>query len=256
MGTAVINGVGLTAFYLSLAGFHLALFPFVASVRCAPDPSIPASIGHDEAVAGADAHPWQIILRRPAFWLLVFGVGPLSATAITSISHIVALATEKGVSADRAALLVSVMGGASILGSVLVGFVCDRVGGFRALGLVAFGFSISWAVIANTLKLPLLVPAVLVIGACGAGIFPAVNVVVAQAFGKARLPRVIGLWGLSTLPFTFCVPPAAGWLRDVAGSYSVVMTILVVTTGIVALKFFTVAGIMSRRARAIPSAVF
>lgn len=249
LGAAVINQYGLPAFFLCLAGLHISLLPILAGVRDAVVPGAPESINTEEQLAVSDDHPWQIILRRPVFWLLVFGVGPLSATAITGISHIAALATEKGIAADRAALLVSVMGSASILGSVLVGSVCDRIGGLRTLGLVALGFAVSWAVIASTVKLPLMIPAVLVIGACGAGIFPSVNVVVAQVFGLSALPRAIGLWGLFTLPLTFCLPPAAGWLRDFAGSYTVMMIIIMTVCTIAAIKFFAAAGIMDRRAR-------
>jgi cyanate permease len=244
-GLSLITHRGLPAFFLALAALHVLLLPFVWGVRDAP-----AAM----EAAGADAHhappvPARAILSRPLFWTMTIGAGALNAAGITGVSHIVAFALERGISATQAALLISVMGGASIIGSLVVGMICAAIGAARTLALTGAGLALSWLVLLSTDSLPLMVPATLVIGACGAGVFPSVNVLSGQVFGTAALARVIGLFGLFTLPLTFCLPPAAGVLHDAARSYDPVVMVLVAICGAVMLLFYTTARIIARRER-------
>jgi hypothetical protein len=105
-----------------------------------------------------------------------------------------------------------------------------------------------------------MVPAMLMIGVCGAAVFPTVNVLAAHAFGAASLHRVLGYLGLLTLPLTFLLPPAAGALRDAAGDYDAMMLAMIGCCGFVALAFFVVAhagarhtGAGARPMRYVPS---
>jgi len=130
-----------------------------------------------------------------------------------------------------------------LLGAALSG----RLGGARTLALAGLGYGVSWATVYATNWLPAMVPAMLTIGTCGAAIFPTVNVLAAHAFGAASLPRVLGYFGLFTLPLTFLLPPAAGALRDAAGNYDAMVLAMVGCCGFVALAFFAVAHVGARR---------
>ena len=92
------------------------------------------------------------------------------------------------------------------------------------------------------------VMATLVLGACGAGVFPAVNMLGAQIFGVSALARVIGLFTLCTLPMNFLLPPAAGVLRDHSVNYNpVIVAIIAVLAVIMALFLVTARAVASRR---------
>lgn len=231
-GLTVIQRFGLPAFFLTLAGLHLLLLPLMLGI--AEPPLIDDST--ESGMIGE--HPLRTILSRPIFWAIMVGDGVLNAAAIAGSAHALPIAVEYGISQETAAFLLSVSGGASILGSLFSGILCDRFGAAQTLALAALGFAASWAMIAITGWLPSMTLSMLLMGACGAAVFPPINVLVTQVFGVGALPRVIGLLGILTLPFTFFVPPAAGWLRDFSGNYVSVMITITIACFVVSLKFF------------------
>jgi len=241
IGLAVIQDHGMPGFYLVLAGLHVLLVPVLWGVRDAPATTPP---GEDAAI-DAGISP-RALLTRPLFWILVLGGGALNATAIAGATHMVAVAVERGIAPAQAAVLASVMGAASVAGSLGIGILCDRLGGARALAVVAASFAIAWVVIALATAVPLLIPAMLVVGACGAGVFPAVIVLCAHAFGRQGLGVAVGLFGMCTLPLTFLLPPAAGLLRDGAGSYLPVMEFIIAGCVLVALVFAAIGRLEMR----------
>jgi MFS family permease len=255
----VVGRYGLSGLFLGIGALHLLLVPVLLGVA---DPPLREAEPSREAFgkSGVVGPPSGALLLRPIFWLIVLGSGLLSVVGIIGVSHMVALGVEKGLAPGSATLLLSVTGGASVVGSVLSGLFCDRLGGARTLALAGLGYSVSWATVYATSWLPAMVPAMLMIGACGAAVFPTVNVLAAQAFGAASLHRVLGYLGLLTLPLTFLLPPAAGALRDAAGDYDAMMLAMIGCCGFVALAFFVVAhagarhtGAAARPMRYVPS---
>ena len=246
MGVALIKSQGMPTFYLVLAAMHLLLVPVVMGVVDAPSGMAEASDapGGDAAVAPVGA---GMILSRPIFWAIVVGAGGLSAAGIAGVSHLVAFSVERGIPDAQAALLLSVMGGAAVFGSLLVGVLCSRLGAANTLALMGAALAGSWLVLLGTSVYPFMFAATLVIGACGAGIFPAVNVLGAQIFGVGLLARVLGLFGLYTLPLTFALPPAAGVLRDMSANYDPVIAVLIAGCGTIAVLFLVMARIAARQ---------
>ena len=247
LGVALIKTQGLPTFFLALAGIHVLLVPVVLGVIDAPPGT---AAGGDAQGHGANsATSARAILTRPVFWAVVVGAGCLSAAGIVGISHIVAFATERGLPDADAALLLSIMGGASIIGSLLAGIIANRIGSANTLALIGALIAGGWAVLYATSFYPLLLMATLVLGACGAGVFPAVNMLGAQIFGVSALARVIGLFTLCTLPMNFLLPPAAGVLRDHSVNYNpVIVAIIAMAAAIMALFLVTARAVASRRA--------
>lgn len=237
-GMALIRNEGLPAFYLALAALHLLSLPVLAGIRAAASGM---SAAPDRAVPDGAVMPVGALLAHPLFWAAMIGGGLLNATGIIGSVHMVAVAIERGLAADQAALLASLMGGASVLGAVAVGWLCDRLGGAWALALIAAGFCLSWAAIALTAGLPVMVAAILVIGAVGPGVFPSVSLLFVHRFGIAMMPRAVGLFGILSVTITFLLPPAAGWTRDLAGTYRPVMAAIVCGCAAIA-AFFCLVG--------------
>ncbi|HEY1304281.1 MAG TPA: MFS transporter [Vicinamibacterales bacterium] len=65
-------------------------------------------------------------LQSRVFWILVAVLFVSSIAQNAAITHMPALLTDRGVPASRAALAVSVMGGASLLGRLITGWLIDR----------------------------------------------------------------------------------------------------------------------------------
>lgn len=245
VGLAIIQHFGLSALFLSLAGLHILFLPLMFGIEEPPFIEDPA-VGIDAAVSGS--HPLRQVMSRPIFWAIMVGDGVLNAAAIAGSSHMLPIVVESGASQEVAALLLSIGGGASILGSLLSGVLCDRYGSAQTLALASFGFGTSWALLAFTGWLPIMALASVVMGACGAAVFPPISVLVTRVFGAAALPRVMGLLGLFTLPFTFGGPPAVGWLRDLSGNYVSAMVGFASVCLVVAVKFLVMGRAVQRAA--------
>ena len=251
LGLAIIQRFGLTTFLLVLAAMHLILLPLMLGVADAPASTMP-----EDGVADDGAGlPIATIMSGALLWWIVLGDGILNGTATAGPAHILSVVTEYGFAEGTGALLLSVSGGASILGSLLAGFACDRVGPAKTLGLSGLAFAGGWALIAASGWLPAMAFAMLLIGMAGAGVFPPLSALVAQVYGIGALPRVLGLIGVLSMPFTFAVSPIAGWLRDISGTYMSAFLVLIAACSAVAVVFFQMSRHTDRSVARVGSAL-
>jgi MFS transporter, MCT family, solute carrier family 16 (monocarboxylic acid transporters), member 10 len=247
LGAPIIQNFGLETFFLTLAGLHTLLLPVILGV--AEPPVVAERTPIDLPVDSAGPRPR--LLSRRVLWAIILGDGILNASTITGSAHIVPIAVEYGIAPTSAALLLSLKGGASIFGSILSGMACDKFGAARTLCLAGVGLAVSWIVIATSGSFPVLALALMLMGICGAAIFPPITVLVMKVFGVAVLPRVLGFIGIFALPFTFAAP-IAGWLRDTNGDYAAAMLVFITASLVASVIFFLVER-GTRNARAEPA---
>lgn len=243
LGVAVIEQVRLPGFYAGIAVLHFLMLGVIFGIRGAPRSDAVGSTGAQRKADSAG------ILSRPIFWLLVLSGGLLNSISITGVTNIVSLLIETGTSPGRAALMASAMGVASMCGTLSIGWLCDHVGGGRALALAAVGLALSWLTLSGVPGFVLTLGALILIGLCGAGTFPAVTVISMRLFGLAHLGKTLGLFGLFTVPLTFLLPPLAGWLHDATGGYPAVIACIVAGCVLVAVNFYLVGRIERRQPR-------
>lgn len=248
-GVSVIQNYGLTVFFLSLAALHLLLLPLVLGVMEPP----PEVLDEQDSVDGPalDA-PHVVIMGGALFWLIVLGDGILNGTAIAGSAHVLPIVEGYGVSLETGALLLSVSGVSSILGSLLAGFVCDRVGSAKTLGFAGIGFAAAWIIMAFTGWLPALTTSAFLMGLCGASVFPPISALVVQVYGADALPKVLGLLGVMTLPFSSTMSPAAGWLHDAFGGFEPVFVGIVSACLVAGATFFGINWHLARKTEADP----
>ncbi|MBU6393013.1 MAG: MFS transporter [Sphingomonadales bacterium] len=215
----IIAQGGLSLLYLVLAGLHLVLLLAAWGIVDGPDQEREV---HARSAKGAAA-----MLGQPLFWMMALGSGVLHAIGIIASTHLVAFGIERGVAPTTAAVLISVMGAASVIGAVGSGLLCQRIGGALTLVVIAAGTGLGWLVLLFAPDFGLMAATTIVIGAGGSAVFPAMSVLVGEKFGLDRVPHTLGLLGLATLPFTFGLPPVAGALHDSLGGYDAVLLAVV-----------------------------
>lgn len=124
-----------TCFVLGLAALVIGLPMLLRGLRERP-------AGQAESTRRA-GDALRTTLRRPAFWLLVLGLGAGTMLQNSVIVHLAALLTDRGAEPARAALALSAMAGAAVLGRLLTGLVIDRLFAARIacvlMGLAALG---------------------------------------------------------------------------------------------------------------------
>ena len=160
------------------------------------------------------------LLKSPRFWAL--SIAGISSTtgSIVLTAHMVPMAATWGFSTPLAATLLTVQSLIGIAGTILFGWIADRIGAINALALLVLDSAILWALL--LLHPPFAVTAVLVglIGLHGAGVLPVMSLVLAEAFGRDNFSRAYGINNMLALPFSVLCVPAAAIAYTRTGSYS------------------------------------
>jgi len=222
----LISGPGWRAAYLALGVMVLVLaLPLTARYvrereRDRPQTDAPVLSGVT----------WQRGLRSLPFWIIVATLFLSSISLNGALTHLVALLTDRGISAREAALSASFLGFASLAGRLGVGYLLDRFSGPR----IAFGL--------------LMLASAGIFLLSGLKTFPAACLAAALVgFGMGGeaditpylLTRYYGLRSFSTLygfTWTFYAiagaigPVILGRAFDVTGSYQTLLSILAGTT--------------------------
>jgi MFS family permease len=176
-----------------------------------------------EPVAGLS---WQQGLRSYSFWIIIAVLFLSSISMNGAITQLSALLTDRGISAGRAAFCASMIGGSSILGRIVVGWLLDRFFGAR----VAFLSNLSTAA-----GILLLARANTFAAGCMAAVLIGVGAGGEADITPYLLTRYFGLRGFSTLyglTWTFYAvaggigPVILGRAYDSTGSYTALLTIL------------------------------
>ena len=238
---SIISRSGWRAAYASLGGLAL-LLGLPLSWRYIRERGHERGADHEHGPTPHGSAPvprsgatWQQGLRSYSFWIITAILFVSSISMNGAITHLSALLTDRGITAGKAALCASLLGGSSVLGRVVVGWLMDRFFGPR----VAFAIN--------------LITALGIFLLARAGSFPAGCVAAALigigAGGEAAttpylLTRYFGLRSFSTLyGFTWTFYAAAGAIGpvilgrafDLTGSYASLLVLLATALGLAAI---------------------
>ena len=235
--TPILESLGLRTLYWIICAVNLLVLPLLLFVRDKPPeqvepPNQPFNqTGPGDTAAGQTMEglardrllkPIELF-RRPEFWLVIATVGLLNGSGMVKISHLVALTTEQGATMGQATLLLSVSGGAGAVGSLLFGWLADRIGGAGSLLVNALTQAATWSIFLVEPGMALLVVDAIIMGMAGSGVFAAMIVTWSSLFGTHNLTRTMGVSGVFGMVLSVSAPPIAGLLRDASGSYTQVL---------------------------------
>ena len=174
-------------------------------------------------------------LRTRNFWLFVFTWLFFAFNLLLVLTHLVPHATDIGISAGKAATVLSLMGGAAIAGRVLMGIASDRIG--RKLTVIVCALlqagATLWLIWSQDLWM--LYMFALVYGFAYSGFESNIGALIGDTFGLGKIGAIFGM-----LEFGFAVgaaigPVVGGFIFDVSNSYSLAFLIGAVAMLITAL---------------------
>jgi MFS family permease len=216
------HGLAATyAFLATLSAVSLIANFFVIDRPPASDSAARAADtngAHGPAAPGAMT--MAMLLRSPLFWALMLAYIASITGSILITSQMVPLARSWGMSATLAATLISIQSFAGIGGTVLFGWVADRLGGALALAILVFDAALLWTLLLFQPAFPAAVVIVGLIGVHGAGAIPVLGVALSESFGRESFSRAYGLVNLVNLPFAVVSVPAAAMVFAHTGSYA------------------------------------
>jgi MFS family permease len=228
---SIVTRSGWRATYLSLGAISL-LLGLPLSWRYIRERS-PAQIRSAPVVHSGLT--WQQGTRTFAFWIIVGVLFVSSISMNGTITYLSALLTDRGITAQNAALCASILGGTSVLGRIGTGWLLDRFFGARVAFVVnlATAAGVVFLARANSFGVGVLSAALLGIGAGGEA-----------AITPYLLTRYFGLRPFSTLyGFTWTFYAAAGATGpvilgrafDSTGSYTSLLLFLAIALALAAL---------------------
>lgn len=164
-------------------------------------------------------------LRSVIFWILAFMIMLEAFGSNGLISHLAALLTERGVSAQSAALALSVMGASGILGRLTTGVLLDR---YFASYIAAFMLGISGLgilALATATTTPLALTGTALMGYGLGSEADVVPYLIARYFGRKHFAALYGLTWTAYAVGGATGPIVVGHFYDRAGMYQPQMVV-------------------------------
>lgn len=221
----VLQVQGLTASYWVLAALSAVaivanLFVINSPPAAATTTASTTAATQDKQTAASGTISAGALLKAPRFWALSIAGIASTTSSIILTAHMVPMAGTWGYTATLAATLLSIQSLVGIVGTILFGWIADRIGGVMALALIVLDGAILWSLL--LMHPPFAVTALLIglIGLHGAGVLPVLGLVLSDAFGRENFSRAYGINNFVNLPFSVASVPLAAVVYTKTGSYS------------------------------------
>lgn len=165
-------------------------------------------------------------VRTMRFWMLCPAFLTVLFCTFTVIVHFAPYVVDLGFSVSFGATMISVIGGASIIGRLVMGITGDRIGSKRAL-LICFTIliaSFSWLQLAR--EIWALSIFALVYGFCHGGFYALISPTVAEFFGTRSHGAIFGVVIFSGSVGGAIGPLVTGYIFDITASYQAAFLLL------------------------------
>jgi len=216
----------------------IALPTIVRFVRDRHAPRVDRRERSDVSVAHA--------VRSRVFWTFMIVVFGATMAINGVIVHLAALLTDRGLPAAHAALAVSAMGGASLAGRLLTGWLLDRFSAARVSVVMLTIAALGTFILAGAQSLATGLLAAACIGFGSGGEVDVIPYLLSRYFGLRSLSTLYGInwtaWGLAGA----AGPILLGRAFDATGSYSVALTELGLVTLAAAALMLTLPAVSAR----------
>jgi len=163
--------------------------------------------------------------RTRSFWLVIFIWLVLASNLSFVLTHLVPHATDIGFSTTEAATVLSLIGGTTIAGRVLIGAVSDRIG--RKLTAITCillgGGTMIWLVWSQELWMLYLFA--LVFGFAYGGMLPGISALIGDSFGLRNIGAIFGVLDIGWGAGAALGPLIGGLIFDVTNSYLIAFLI-------------------------------
>jgi sugar phosphate permease len=207
---------GIAGLFLLLVPLLLLVIETPASIGQAPHGGVAGSPGGDGKGTSLST---RAIIANPDFWLLSIPIGVMAGSGAAFAVHVVPFGTGRGLSLIDASWLLSTFAGAGMIGTLLFGWVADRIGTAATLVINTGCQALLWLAVLQLDGFALLLAAAGLLGICAVPTVMLHGAALSELFGAVSVSRAMGLSYLVKLPFLFAFAPMIGRLFDASGSY-------------------------------------
>lgn len=223
---AVLEQYGARTVYLMLAGIvAIALVPATLMVRNFPQGTAAqaeaAEAAAETGLPTEDTLTVGQIVRKPVFWAIALTACAIIAGIMTMTLNMMPVAQSLGFTRTQGALMSTSQSVVGMVGSLLFGWVADRIGGARGLALLACNMALLLlAMQIPHLPFPVMMALVGLFGLHGAGMIPNASRALAHSLGRGSFSRAFGLQSAMSVPMTMAGIVAMGAAYTRIGSYT------------------------------------
>lgn len=159
------------------------------------------------------------------FWILMVTGVTLATCFFIVIIHIVPYATDLGISPDLAAIILTVLGGATIIGRLVAAFLVGKIGYRFAFFFLSFLQALALFLFMQATSLSAFYVAALFFGFGSGGVSPMRTSMVPEFFGMRSLGTLIGFNNAAWCVGGAIGPILAGYIFDLNQSYDMAFLI-------------------------------
>lgn len=161
------------------------------------------------------------ILSDPAFWMIAGTVAIVTAGMKGMITNLAPLAIDNGVTASKAASLISVYAACSFIAKMNFAALSDKLGPRFLMYLALGGFAAGMACLTQaSFGYYAIALGVGITGLFGGLMVPVESYVAPRVFGQQAVGRAMGMLAGAILIALLATPPLFGFIFDVTGSYT------------------------------------
>ncbi|MHB8830416.1 MAG: MFS transporter, partial [Syntrophales bacterium] len=176
----------------------------------------------DDGARREEGLTFREILRTRRFWTLCVATLLVVSCTYTVMMHIVPHLIDIGISPARAASVLSLVGGISIVGRFVLGAIVDKTGAKKALMIPISLLFTALCVLVFAKTMGMFYLFAVIQGFAHGGFYALISPTVAEFFGTREHGIILGAVIFSTTIGGSVGPFAAGYVFDVTGTYSVV----------------------------------
>lgn len=235
LNLAYVTGGPLSAYLISAVGWRkayvvlgalvwLVVIPASLFTRLPPASRAPSGDGTPPAPGASAAAAAGVTIREGLgdrrLWLLAGSWALLGMAYMTVVIHIVPHIRDRGVTLEAASLALTIWGVSQIAGSLLFGFVADRLGTRLTFRVCLVMELVSLTAVLTGPPLWLLYLLIAGIGVGSGGTDTTIAKAASEIFGLRAIGAIIGIITLGWRVGAALGPPTAGFIYDATGSYS------------------------------------
>jgi predicted MFS family arabinose efflux permease len=225
---ALIERVGWRAACVVLGGMVLAIgLPAVASlIRERPS----ELAGHPASQSVADGATVREAVRSRPFWIVVTVLFFASIAQNGALTHLPAMLTDRGISPARAATALAAMGGASLVGRFLTGWLLDRFFAPRVALLLLSAAALGTLRLASAHSFAAGTLASILIGLGMGGEADVTPYILSRYYGLRSFAMLYGFTWTAYAVAGAIGPVLMGWVFDATASYQTLLIVLAAGT--------------------------
>ena len=227
---SIISRYGWRAAYASLGGLAW-LLGLPLSWRYIRERGV---VGHKAAPVAHSGMTWQQGLRSSAFWIVTAILFVSSISMNGAITHLSALLTDRGLTDGNAALCASILGGSSLLGRIVVGWLLDRFFGPRVALAINLITALGIFLLARATNFPAGCLAAALIGVGAGGEAAITPYLLTRYFGLRAFSTLYGLTWTFYAAAGAIGPVILGRAFDATGSYASLLILLATALAVAA----------------------